>query len=175
VKLTRLSAAVCAAVLPAATVLAVAVAGPASAASVPACSASALRVHLGSGSPGAGSTLYALYFTKTTKGTCRLTGFPGVAGLSTKGARVGVQAGRRGSTVTVTLKDGKTATAWLREINTALYSHADCKPKPLKWLGVYAPNTRTRKLVPASKFYPGCSTKQVYMRVTSVGGRQGAA
>jgi hypothetical protein len=119
--------------------------------------------------------LYALYFTKTTKGTCRLTGFPGVAGLSTKGAGVGLPAGPRGSRVAVTLKDGKTATAWLRETNTALYSHAACKPKPLKWLGVYAPNTRTRKLVSASKFYPGCSTKQVYMRVTSVGGRQGAA
>jgi len=172
-KLTRLSAAVGAAVLPAATVLAVAAAGPAAAAkAVPPCPASALHVHLGPGSAAAGSTLYALHFTNTTKGTCRLTGFPGVAGLSAKGAQVGVPAALRGSRVTVTLRHGKTATAWLRETDTGLYSRSVCKPKRLKWLGVYAPNTRTRKLVPASHFYPGCSTRHVYMHVTSVGGLQ---
>jgi hypothetical protein len=122
-----------------------------SAAAAPACTTSRLVVWLDTqGSGTAGSTYYKLRFTNLSGHACTLRGYPGVSAVDLAGRRLGNAASR--NTVRpiprIRLRNGGTATAVLRIVDTLNIPRARCRPTTAAGLRVYPPNQFASKVVP---------------------------
>jgi hypothetical protein len=120
---------------------------------VPQCATSQLKVSLGPFDGGVGHGGYPIIF-RNTGGACSMYGYPGVDGLTASGKTV-VRAARRlygylGGThkiTTVTVANGKTASAFFEGLNSDLTS----KPCPkFAKLAVTPPNDTTSVRVKAT-------------------------
>jgi Protein of unknown function (DUF4232) len=108
------------------------------------CPASGLRVTLDTSAAGAaaGTSYLPLDFTNTSKGSCRLDGYPAVAFVTGVSGRQIGSAGTRDRTVPahqVTLAPGATAHAWLQLLAAANFPAQQCHPVTAGWLRVRLP------------------------------------
>jgi len=143
----------------------------ASAASTPRCTTSGLVVWVDTnGNGAAGSIFYTLQFTNLSGHTCTLSGYPGVSGVNLHGHRLGRAANRDNSTTPhlVTLKNGKTAKATLRIVDTGVFSPSVCGPVTAAGLRVFPPNQTASKIIPFP--FSACSQRSgpVYLTVRAV-------
>lgn len=119
----------------------------------PRCSASMLTVTSGPSNGAAGHVLTPIVFTNSSKTTCTLTGYPGVAGLDGSGSQI-AQASRAstGTVTKVALAAGATASATLTNTSVPSGDQASCPT--FSGLLVTPPNdTRSTRL---SLSLPGC-------------------
>ncbi len=102
------------------------------------------------GNGAAGTIFYTLEFTNLSGHTCTLRGYPGVSGITLSGAQIGSAADRDGTSPvrTVTLREGKTATALLGIVDTGDFSRSACRPTTAAGLRIYAPNQTVPKSIP---------------------------
>jgi hypothetical protein len=123
-----------------------------SAASAPSCQAAALKVATGTAGAGAGSVYLQINFTNTSRATCTLDGYPGVA--LTTAASASSQVGAAATRVTdqpaklVTLAPDASASATLRLAQVANYPTASCGPVSGSYLQVYPPGLKTAVYLP---------------------------
>jgi hypothetical protein len=147
-------------------------AAPAAATAAHRCSVVALTVWLGTpGNGTAGSTVYDLEFSNTSKSTCTLFGYPGVSATGQGGKQVGRAANRDHSRPSklVTLRPGGTGHALLQITDVGNYSVAACKPVTASSLRVYAPGGFTATNMPFQGSFQACSRRgPVFLHVTAV-------
>jgi len=98
----------------------------------------------------AGTTFYNLHFTNLSGHACTLNGFPFLSAVNLAGHQLGRRAvfSRPPSPHLVTLANGKTATAVLGIVDTAVFSRPSCRPVTAAGLRVFPPNQTRSKLVP---------------------------
>src|SRR5258708_6000272 len=123
------------------------------AAAVPKCPSSNLRVWLGiPGSSASGMTAYELELSNISKRTCTLFGFPGVSAIGLNGHQLGSSAVRDHSDPTrlVTLLPAATAHVFLRIFDVTRLPQSACRPANAVALKVFPPNDRTAAVVPFS-------------------------
>ena len=149
-RLLTAGALACAAALIPASALAAPGAAGAGRAATPACATSGLDIWLNTqGSGAAGTIYYNLEFTNLSGSTCTLFGYPGVSGTDLNGTQLGSAAVRIGGTSqTVTLASGATATALLGIVQGGIFPPAQCGPVTAAGLRVYPPNQSQSKRVP---------------------------
>jgi hypothetical protein len=127
----------------------------------PNCPTASLRVTLGEGDAGAGSTYRPLVFTNTGGTTCQLRGFPGVSYVAgDDGHQIGPAAsmsGERGGEVR--LGPGGSAAAQLQLVNVQNFDAATCRPTPVRGLRVYPPGDTQSAFVPFET--TGCAAEQL--------------
>ncbi len=114
------------------------------------CRTSDLTVTLGSPEGAAGTTYRPIVFRNHTGHTCSLAGYPGVSYVAgSAGIQVGPPASRvPGRHHTVVLAPGQAAHAILQEAETGNFSPGTCKPRRVRGLRVYPPNTRAAVFLP---------------------------
>jgi uncharacterized protein DUF4232 len=118
---------------------------------LPACAGAALDVWLETPGDGtAGSVYYRLDFTNLGSQTCTLSGYPGVSAVSLGGTQLGSAAARESAVGagTVRLAGGVTATDLLRITDVLNYPRSACRPATAAGLRVYAPGSRSARVVP---------------------------
>ncbi|GAA2880482.1 DUF4232 domain-containing protein [Pseudonocardia halophobica] len=129
--------------------------------SPPNCPTASLRITLGDGDAGAGSSYRPLIFTNTGGSTCQLRGFPGVSYVSgDDGHQVGPAAamsGERGGEVR--LAPGGSAAAQLQLVDVQNFDAATCRPTPVRGLRVYPPGNTQSAFVPFET--TGCAAEQL--------------
>ncbi|WP_433508235.1 DUF4232 domain-containing protein [Pseudonocardia halophobica] len=129
--------------------------------SPPNCPTASLRITLGDGDAGAGSSYRPLIFTNTGGSTCQLRGFPGVSYVTgDDGHQVGPAAamsGERGGEVR--LASGGSAAAQLQLVNVQNFDAAACRPTPVRGLRVYPPGNTRSAFVPFET--TGCAAEQL--------------
>jgi hypothetical protein len=127
----------------------------------PNCPTASLRISLGEGDAGAGSTYRPLVFTNTGTAACQLRGFPGVSYVAgDDGHQVGAAAamsGERGGEVR--LVPGGSAAARLQLVNVQNFDAATCRPTPVRGLRVYPPGDTRSAFVPFAT--TGCAAEQL--------------
>ncbi|MEU7819020.1 DUF4232 domain-containing protein [Pseudonocardia sp. NPDC049154] len=127
----------------------------------PNCPTASLRITLGAGDAGAGSSYRPLVFTNTGGTTCQLRGFPGVSYVTgDDGHQVGPAAamsGERGGEVRLG-PDGSAA-AQLQLVNVQNFDAATCRPTPVRGLRVYPPGNTQSAFVPFET--TGCAAEQL--------------
>lgn len=113
------------------------------------CTTAALAVKLGPSEGAAGHRYTTIIFTNTG-GPCRITGYPGVSFYAGGDHhQVGEAATRdAGSTPAVVLQRGKSASAWVDQLNPGLFDPAQCGPTPVTGLRVYPPGNTVPVLLP---------------------------
>lgn len=117
----------------------------------PACETPGLVIWLTSQGAGAGSAFYTLNFTNLSGHACTLNGFPFVHAANLKGQAIGRRAAfdsSQGHPTTVTIKNGRTATAKLRVVNALNFSKSACGPTTAAGFQVFPPNQQRSKVVP---------------------------
>jgi Protein of unknown function (DUF4232) len=136
-----------AALIPAA---ALASSGSGAGTATPACATAGLDVWMDtSGGVAAGTAYYRLELTNLSGGTCTLSGYPGVSGVTLAGTPLGSAAGRNGSAPhTVTLADGATAHAVLGIVDVYNYPASQCRMTTAAGLRVYPPNQTQSRVAP---------------------------
>lgn len=120
-------------------------------AAVPRCRAPGLVIWLNAapGGAAAGSVYYRLEFTNLSGHRCTLRGAPGVSAVTLVGARIGSAATRATSgATTVSLAQGKTASAVLRVVDAQNYPASRCHAAIAAGVRVYPPGGRVSKVVP---------------------------
>jgi hypothetical protein len=135
----------------------------------PACATSGLDVWLDTqGNGAAGTIFYNLEFTNLSGSTCTLFGFPGVSGVTLGGSQLGSAATRNGGPPkTVTLANGKTATALLGIVDAGNFPPAKCKPVTAAGLRVFPPNQTQSRVAPFP--FSACSkTGELYLKIGPV-------
>jgi len=107
----------------------------------PACATSGLDAWLNTlGNGAAGTIYYELEFTNLSGATCTLFGYPGVSATDLSGNQLGSAAFRlSGTTQTVTLANGATASALLGIVEGGIFPPAQCGPVTAAGLRVYPP------------------------------------
>lgn len=105
------------------------------------CKSSDLRLSLGGGDAGAGTTYRSLVFTNVSGRTCVIQGFPGVSYVGgDDGHQVGPAAYRDGTKgAPITLHNGESAFATVGFVNVHNFDPATCQPQPVRGLRVYPP------------------------------------
>lgn len=125
------------------------------------CPTASLRITLGDGDAGAGSSYRPLLFTNTGGSTCQLRGFPGVSYVTgDDGQQVGPAAamsGERGGEVR--LVPGGSAAARLQLVDVQNFDAATCRPTPVRGLRVYPPGNTQSAFVPFGT--TGCAAEQL--------------
>lgn len=148
----------------------VAVGGRGAAASVPPCSTPGLVVWLNTnGNGAAGSIFYKLEFTNQSGHTCTLRGYPGVSAIDLAGHQLGSPAARDRlhNPRTVTLRNGRTASAVLRIVEAVNFSRSLCHQRAAAGLRVFPPNRVRAKRVPFP--FAACSRRgTVYLTIQAV-------
>lgn len=144
--------------------------GATSVAHIPACTTGGLVEWMNTqGNGAAGTIYYSLRFTNLSGHTCTLRGYPGVSGVSLGGAQLGSAAGRDSTTPvrTISIGQGKTATATLGITDVGALSPSACRPTTAAGLRIYAPNQRAPKLIPFP--FNACARAGItYLRVRTV-------
>jgi len=121
------------------------------------CSASALKVSLGSANGTAGTTFYPLKFMNTSKLGCTLRGYPGVSAVTGSAKQIGSPASQISSSYrTVTLLAGKSASAQVGIVETGNFSSSQCAPVTAAGLKVFPPGQG--KAVTIKKSFSTCSS-----------------
>jgi hypothetical protein len=132
--------------------LATAGAGGAETSAAPTCKAQSLVVWLpnGNGNGAAGSVFYKLRITNLGSGSCKLSGFPKVSAINSKGATIGKPASNEtGSKAgVVTIKSGGSASFQLRIVEAGNFSPSDCHPTQAFGLRAAPPGAGGAKVVP---------------------------
>lgn len=138
----------------------------------PACSTSGLVVWLDTRADvAAGTAFYHLKFTNQSGKTCTLKGYPKTTAVNLTRHAMGDPASRntKYAKKTVTLKNGRTATAVLGIADALNFPKSSCKPVMAAGLKVTPPGQTTAKVVPFP--FLACSKKgpnAVYLDVTTV-------
>jgi Protein of unknown function (DUF4232) len=139
-------------------------------AGVPACSTSGLVVWLNTnGNGAAGSIFYKLEFTNQSGHKCTLAGYPGVSAVDLARHQLGSPAARNRTRRprTITLANGKTATAILRIVEAGNFPPSACHQRPAAGLRVFPPNRVASKIVPFP--FSACARRgPVYLTVAAV-------
>jgi hypothetical protein len=131
-------------------------------AGTPSCQTGGLVVWLNTQSNGAaGSNFYKLKFTNQSGHRCTLRGYPGVSAINLRGRQLGRSASRNNATKpkTITLRNGRSATAVLRIVDAGNFSPSTCGPVNAAGLRVFPPNQGASKTVPFP--FPACSRTRV--------------
>ncbi len=112
------------------------------AAALPACPTSSLRVKLGLSEGYAGGVYQVIDFTSTSSASCTLYGYPGVSLVTGPPyAQLGSAAKRTTTPVKlITLAPGETADALLQVVDALNFPSATCSPTKATNLKVYPPN-----------------------------------
>jgi hypothetical protein len=149
-------------------------------AAVPRCTAAALRITLGAGTPATGSdgasvTAYPLNFTNVSGAPCALLGYPAVTAYRGDDIQVGLAAGRDVAAAArrVVLAPGQTAHASVG----ARAPQAGCRPVRVAGLRVVPPGQTAARLVTRS--LTACSARDArsrgYLRVAAIQSGPGPA
>lgn len=143
--------------------------------SYPACRTSQLTIWRGEpGDGAAGSFYYELQFSNTSKTTCSLYGFPGVAAVNSHGAQLGSPARRdhRFAPTKVMLAPGVTTHAVLRIADVSNYPPTTCQPTTAAALRIIPPN-RSAASILSFRFRVCAKTGTVYLYVRTIRPRAG--
>jgi hypothetical protein len=141
---------------------------PTTAAGVPPCATTALKVTTGAGQGTAGSTYVALDFKNISGAACTLYGYPGVAlagGTPVKQIGAAAVRNRASSPRLVTLAAGETGNAVLQITDARNYPASDCGPVASNYIQVYPPNQFTKVYV---TFASTACTKQTKILMIGV-------
>ena len=111
-------------------------------AAIPTCARANLRFHLSQGSGAAGSFTYLLRFTNTSRRTCYLFGFPGVAAVNRHGRQLGGPAAWEAGPPLGwhTVGMAGPVIAVLRITDAAFFPHRLCRPARARGLRVIPPS-----------------------------------
>jgi uncharacterized protein DUF4232 len=106
------------------------------------CRTGDLRVSLGGGGAAAGTVYRTLRFTNVSGHSCTLRGYPGISYVAgDDGHQLGAPASRSpGSSVSITLAGGQTASTSVGLVNVQNYPAATCRPQSVRGLRVYPPD-----------------------------------
>jgi hypothetical protein len=140
----------------------------------PMCRTSQLRVGLKLSGHAAGTTYYAIVFSRRGTARCTLRGYPGVSFVAPKtGHQVGAAASRnaRDSVRTVLVGNGRAASALLGIANHSLFGTTSCNSRPVSGLRVYPPGGVTAVYLPFRHLAQACSTMVNQLSVTAVTAR----
>lgn len=125
------------------------------------CKAGDVKLSLGQGDSGAGSTYRPLRITNSSSKPCTIQGFPGVSYVAgTDGHQVGKDAFREGTKGNpVKLNPGQTAVADIQFVNVGNFDPDTCQPTPVKGLRIYLPQETSSNFVPADG--TGCASTKI--------------
>jgi hypothetical protein len=142
----------------------------ASSAPMPTCRTSQLLVGLKLSGHAAGTTYYAIVFSRHGAARCALRGYPGVSFVApVTGHQVGAPASRnaRNPVRTVVVGNGSAASALLGIANHALFA-TRCNSRPVSGLRVYPPGGATAVYLPFRHLAAACSTMVGQLSVAAV-------
>ncbi len=125
------------------------------------CKSGDVKLSLGQGDSGAGSTYRPLLITNSSAKPCTIQGFPGVSYVAgTDGHQVGKDAFREGTKGNaVKLDPGQTAAADIQFVNVRNYDPGTCQPTPVKGLRIYLPQETASNFVPSDG--TGCASTKI--------------
>ncbi len=114
------------------------------------CKAGDVKLSLGQGDSGAGSTFRPLLIKNASSKPCTIQGFPGVSYVAgADGHQVGKDAFREGTKGSaVKLNPGQTAAADIQFVNVRNFDPGTCQPTPVKGLRIYLPQETASNFVP---------------------------
>ncbi len=125
------------------------------------CKAGDVKLALGQGDAGAGSTYRPLLITNSSSKPCLVQGFPGVSYVAgADGHQVGKDAFREGSKGNaVKLNPGQTAAADLQFVNVQNFDSNTCQPTAVKGLRIYLPQETASNFLPSEG--TGCASTKI--------------
>lgn len=125
------------------------------------CKAGDVKLSLGQGDAGAGSTFRPLLIKNTSSKPCMIQGFPGVSYVGgTDGHQVGKDAFREGTKGNaVKLNPGQTAAADIQFVNVQNFDPGTCQPTQVKGLRIYLPQETASNFVPSEG--TGCASTKI--------------
>ncbi|MDX3194552.1 DUF4232 domain-containing protein [Streptomyces sp. MN03-5084-2B] len=125
------------------------------------CKAGDVKLSLGQGDSGAGSTYRPLLITNSSGKPCTIQGFPGVSYVAgADGHQVGKDAFREGTKGNaVKLNPGQTAAADIQFVNVRNFDPGTCQPTPVKGLRIYLPQETASNFVPSDG--TGCASTKI--------------
>jgi len=125
------------------------------------CKSGDVKLSLGQGDSGAGSTFRPLLITNSSSKPCTIQGFPGVSYVAgADGHQVGKDAFREGTKGNaVKLNPGQTAAADIQFVNVRNFDPGTCQPTPVKGLRIYLPQETASNFVPDDG--TGCASTKI--------------
>ncbi|MFF1608617.1 DUF4232 domain-containing protein [Amycolatopsis sp. NPDC058278] len=125
------------------------------------CKSGDVKLSLGPGDSGAGSTFRPLLIRNSSAKPCTIQGFPGVSYVAgADGHQVGKDAFRDGTKGNaVKLNPGQTAAADIQFVNVRNYDPGTCQPTPVKGLRIYLPQETASNFVPDDG--TGCASTKI--------------
>ncbi|MET8993575.1 DUF4232 domain-containing protein [Amycolatopsis sp. Hca4] len=125
------------------------------------CKAGDVKLSLGQGDAGAGSTYRPLLIKNASAKPCTIQGFPGVSYVAgSDGHQVGKDAFREGTKGNaVKLNPGQTAAADIQFVNVQNFDPGTCQPTPVKGLRIYLPQETASNFVPSEG--TGCASTKI--------------
>lgn len=125
------------------------------------CKSGDVKLALGQGDSGAGSTYRPLLITNASGKPCTIQGFPGVSYVAgADGHQVGKDAFREGTKGNaVKLNPGQTAAADIQFVNVRNFDPGTCEPTPVKGLRIYMPQETASNFVPSDG--TGCASTKI--------------
>jgi hypothetical protein len=140
-------------------------------AQTPTCHTNQLRVGLKLSGHAAGTTYYAIVFSRRGTAQCALRGYPGVSFVApATGHQVGAAASRnaRKPVRTVLVGNGRAASALLGMAHTSFFDAAACQSRPVSGLRVYPPGGSTAVYLPFRVPTRACSTAVKQLSIAPV-------
>ncbi len=137
----------------------------------PTCQSSQLKIGLKLSGNAAGTTYYAIVFSRTGTTQCALRGYPGVSFVApSSGRQVGSAATRnpRNPVRTISVGNGHAASALLGIANHGNFDAAHCNARPVSGLRVYPPGGATAAYLPFRQLSQACSTTIKQLSITAV-------
>jgi hypothetical protein len=125
------------------------------------CRSGDVKLSLGQGDSGAGSTYRPLLITNSSSKPCTIQGFPGVSYVAgADGHQVGKDAFRDGTKGNaVKLNPGQAAAADIQFVNVRNFDPGTCQPTPVKGLRIYLPQETASNFVPEDG--TGCASTKI--------------
>jgi hypothetical protein len=125
------------------------------------CRSGDVKLSLGQGDSGAGSTYRPLLITNSSGKPCIIQGFPGVSYVAgADGHQVGKDAFRDGTKGNaVKLNPGQAAAADIQFVNVRNFDPGTCQPTPVKGLRIYLPQETASNFVPDDG--TGCASTKI--------------
>ncbi|MBE1499482.1 hypothetical protein H4696_006582 [Amycolatopsis lexingtonensis] len=125
------------------------------------CKAGDVKLALGQGDAGAGSTYRPLLITNSSSKPCTIQGFPGVSYVAgADGHQVGKDAFREGTKGNaVKLNPGQTAVADVQFVNVQNFDPNTCQPTAVKGLRIYLPQETASNFLPSEG--TGCASTKI--------------
>ena len=121
----------------------------ASSAVLPACETPGLVIWFNpNGNAALGSAFFHLRFTNLSGHACTLNGFPFLFAINLRGRQVGHRALSGGSTLPITIRNGKTVHSLLQIVDALNYPTSKCHPVTAAGFKVFPPNQGRAKTVP---------------------------